>query len=77
MKSKSIILALASMVMLLMLASCATPAKLEKAPSFTLTDIKGNQVSLSDFKGQKALMLIFFNYQVGTGQDPIMQSYLA
>jgi len=77
MKSKSIKLVLASIAMLMALASCAAPANLAQAPPFTLTDIKGNQVSLADFKGQKAVLLMFFNYQVGTGQDPVMQSYLA
>ena len=63
--------------MLITLASCATPAKLVRAPTFTLTDIKGNQISLSDFKGQKAVLLLFFNNNIGTGQDPLLQSYLA
>jgi peroxiredoxin len=77
MKSKSIKLVLACMVILITLASCAAPAKLAQAPPFTLTDIKGNQINLSDFKGQKAVLLIFFNNNIGTGQDPLLQSYLA
>ena len=77
MKSKSIKLVLACTVMLIMLSSCVAPTKLTQAPPFTLIDNKGNQISLSDFKGQKAVLLIFFNYQVGGGQDPVFQSYLA
>lgn len=29
------------------------------APDFTLTDFNGNEVSLSDFKGRKNVLLIF------------------
>lgn len=77
MKSKLIKLVLTCIVMLITLASCAAPTKLQQAPSFTLTDIKGNQVSLANFKGQKAVLLLFFNNNIGTGQDPLLQSYLA
>ena len=68
--------ALVSLSILLALAACTGPSSQVAAPPFTLTDIKGNQISLSDFKGQKAVMLIFFNYRIGTGQDPMIQSYL-
>jgi hypothetical protein len=77
MKRKSITLVLVVIFTLITLAACAAPAKLTPAPPFTLTDNKGSQISLSDFKGQKAVLLIFFNYQVGGGQDPVFQSYLA
>lgn len=77
MKSKSFKLVMASIAILITMASCAAPTNLTSAPSFKLTDIKGNQVSLADFKGQKAVLLVFFNYQVGGGQNPVMQSYLA
>lgn len=29
------------------------------APDFTLTDFKGNEVSLSDFQGKKNVLLVF------------------
>jgi peroxiredoxin (alkyl hydroperoxide reductase subunit C) len=29
------------------------------APDFTLTDINGNEVSLSDFQGKKNVLLVF------------------
>lgn len=29
------------------------------APDFTLTDFKGNEVSLSDFQGSKNVLLVF------------------
>ena len=29
------------------------------APDFTLTDFNGNEVSLSDFKGKKNVLLVF------------------
>jgi len=31
----------------------------QPAPDFTLTDINGNEVSLSDFQGKKNVLLIF------------------
>jgi peroxiredoxin len=46
------------------------------APAFTLTDVTGNKVTLADYKGQKAVFLLFFNFNIGTGQDPVLQSYL-
>ena len=77
MKSRSIRMLLASIIILITLASCAAPASQVPAPPFTLTDIKGNQISLSDYQGQKAVLLLFFNNNIGTGQDPLLQSYLA
>jgi len=29
------------------------------APNFTLTDFKGNEISLSDFKEKKKVLLVF------------------
>jgi thiol-disulfide isomerase/thioredoxin len=37
-----------------------TDASASGAPDFTLTDLQGNQVSLSDFTGQKAVMIDFW-----------------
>ncbi len=31
----------------------------DQAPDFTLIDTEGNQISLSDFKGQKMVYLVF------------------
>ena len=73
---KTIILVIIGISTLLISLSCAANRE-TPAPSFSLTNINGNQISLSDFKGQKAVLLIFFNLQIGTGQDPTMQSYLA
>lgn len=56
--SKIMILVLA----VLMLGACAKSSAVEigeKAPDFSLPDINGQQVSLSDFKG-KAMILNFF-----------------
>lgn len=36
-----------------------TPQKGDSAPDFTLKDTNGNDVSLSDFKGQNVLLLFF------------------
>ena len=47
------------------------------APAFTLADMTGNKVSLTDYKGQKAVLLLFFNYKTGGGQDPLLREYLA
>ena len=47
------------------------------APAFTLSDMNGHQVSLTDYKGQKAVLLLFFNYQTGGGQDPLLRGCLA
>lgn len=73
---KAFIPLLLSLLIVFLSLSC-TGNQSTQAPLFTITDIRGNKVSLADFKGQKAVMLLFFNYQIGTGQDPILQSYLA
>ena len=39
-------------------SSSSTKSNLEKAPDFTLEDLEGNKVSLSDFKGKK----VFLNF---------------
>lgn len=31
----------------------------QPAPGFTLTDFKGNETSLSDFRGRKNVLLVF------------------
>ena len=31
----------------------------QPAPGFTLSDFKGNEVSLSDFRGKKNVLLVF------------------
>lgn len=31
----------------------------QPAPGFTLTDFKGNEASLSDFRGRKNVLLVF------------------
>ena len=78
MTKKTIELLIPAILSIFMLASMSCAANQgNSAPSFTLTDVKGSQVTLADFKGQKAVLLIFFNYRTGTGQDPILQSYLA
>jgi len=30
-----------------------------KAPNFFLTDLQGNKISLSDFRGQKNVLVVF------------------
>lgn len=76
MSKKKIILAAASALGALVITSCAGSQGPE-APPFTLKDNTGRQVSLSDYAGNKAVLLIFFNFNTGTGRDPILQSYLA
>jgi len=68
--------ALISLFVVLLLVSCAAPVQLAQAPAFTLKDLNGQPVSPSDYKGQKAVLLLFFNYKTGGGQDPLLQEYL-
>jgi len=56
------------MVMLAFLVGCASTAQFpelspqvgENAPDFSLVDVSGDEVKLSDFKGKKNLVLIFY-----------------
>ena len=32
----------------------------QPAPDFTLEDMNGNKISLSDFRGQKSVVLVFY-----------------
>jgi peroxiredoxin len=32
----------------------------DKAPDFSLVDVSGNEVNLSDFKGKKNVVLVFY-----------------
>ena len=62
-------------VSLLFITGCSSPAtNAEKAPEFTLSDNFGHQVSLADYRGQKAVLLLFSNYKSGGGQDPLLLS---
>jgi peroxiredoxin len=74
MRNKFIAAALIINFLATLIISCARQPV--AAPAFSLTDINGKEVALSDFKGQKAVLLLFFNFNLGTGQDPVLQSYL-
>jgi cytochrome oxidase Cu insertion factor (SCO1/SenC/PrrC family) len=61
-------------VVFVFLVSCASTAQSpepspmvgESAPDFSLIDVSGNQVKLSDFKGKKNIVLIFYtDYREG------------
>lgn len=42
----------------------------DNAPDFSLVDISGNEVRLSDFKGKKNVVLIFYSsYKEGSNPD--------
>lgn len=51
-------------------SSAANPAS--PAPGFTLSDNTGHQLSLTDYKGQKAVLLLFFNYNTGGPRGPFI-----
>ena len=62
------------LVVFTFLVSCASTAQSpepslkvgENAPDFSLVDVSGNQVGLSDFKGKKNIVLIFYtDYREG------------
>ena len=62
------------LVVFAFLVSCASTAQPpdlspkvgEVAPDFSLTDVSGNPVSLSDFKGKQNIVLIFYtDYREG------------
>ena len=74
--SEKIKAALISLFALLLLVSCAAPVQLAKAPQFTLNNMNGQPVSLIDYKGQKAILLLFFSFNTGGGQDPLLRGYL-
>jgi len=52
------------LLVLVLLFGCAstgqTPEMGEYAPDFNLVDVSGNEVRLSDFKGKKNVVLIFY-----------------
>ena len=58
---KKIVLILA---VLTFLANCASTAKSpnvgDNAPDFSLVDVSGNDVRLSDFKGKQNVVLVFY-----------------
>ena len=39
----------------------ASPKVGDNAPDFSLVDVSGNEVRLSDFKGKKSVVLIFYS----------------
>ena len=59
------------------LVSCASTAqspepslkKGDAAPDFSLIDVSGNEVRLSDFRGNKKVVLIFYTSHL-EGSDP-------
>ena len=62
------------LVMFAFLVGCASTAQSpelspkvgENAPDFSLADVSGDQVRLSDFKGEKNVVLIFYtDYREG------------
>lgn len=75
MKKKMTIVILAGILLLGFLASCATN-QATPAPVFILSDMNGNPVSPSDYKGQKAVLFLFFNPRTGGGQDTLLRGYL-
>ena len=80
MKKKMMALIVLSVLVLLFFVSCATSLSATSpgtaAPPFTLSDMTGRQVSLTDYKGQKAVLLLFTNCNTGGIQDPLVQSYI-
>ena len=46
-----------------------SPGVGDKAPDFSLLDVSGNEVRLSDFKGKKNVVLIFYSSHKD-GSDP-------
>jgi peroxiredoxin (alkyl hydroperoxide reductase subunit C) len=52
------------LLVITLLAGCATtgpsPEVGDLAPDFTLVDVSGNEVRLSDFRGEKKVVLIFY-----------------
>jgi peroxiredoxin len=75
MAKKLMILVVIGLFMAIPIFSCSS-SQTTLAPAFTLTNITGHKVNLADYQGQKAVLLLFFNFNIGTGQDPLLQSYL-
>ena len=52
------------LVVFVFIVNCATtgqfPGVSDNAPDFSLVDVSGNEVRLSDFKGKKNVVLIFY-----------------
>lgn len=60
------------LVVIALLAGCATtsPKVGDYAPDFSLVDVSGNVVRLSDFKGKKNVVLIFYSsHKEGSNPD--------
>ncbi|UCD77072.1 MAG: redoxin domain-containing protein [Desulfobacterales bacterium] len=53
-----------TLVVFALLLGCATtgqsPAVGKAAPDFSITDVSGDEVRLSDFKGKKNVVLVFY-----------------
>ena len=53
------------LVLAVFLVNCAStvrsPSVGDHAPDFSLVDVSGNEVRLSDFKGKKNVVLIFYD----------------
>ncbi|MBI2908008.1 MAG: redoxin domain-containing protein [Chloroflexi bacterium] len=65
----------AAMALLAALVACAG-AQGGQAPDFALTNIKGDHISLADYRGQKAVLLLLTSSEAGGGQDPLLQEYM-
>jgi hypothetical protein len=80
MNKKMMALIVLSVLVLLFSISCATSLSAAipstAAPQFTLSDMTGRQVSLADYKGQKAVLLLFMSCNTGGIQDPVIQGYI-
>lgn len=75
MKKRIIITVIASLILLAFSTSCAAN-QLTPAPTFILSDMTGHAVSPTDYKGQKAVLLLFFSPKTGGGQDSLLREYL-
>jgi peroxiredoxin len=78
MTKNAIILAIMGMLTLVLSISCSTSpsTSASQAPTFTLTNMMGSQVNLSDFKGQKPVLLLFTSYSTGGLMDPLVKGYI-
>ena len=75
MTKKMVALLVIAALALQVLSSCATNQG-TSALAFKLSDMTGRQVSLTEYKGQKAVLLLFTNCNSGGIQDPLLQSYI-